>query len=262
MLHDAPRNRFLRLLLIIGVMAAPVACSDESPARGSGGADDTGAASGEDAANGPGEDAGTGGGGGGSDGGAADTDGGSAIEDGGNPGVDGDSSAEDGATGPDSDSIPADGGPSADGDTPDNGLDTPPVQPRVGVWTYDQQGLQNNTCGDYAVTEDDTPFRVIESGDGTFVVEQSDPGNFTCTLTGTTFACPSRIFDTFPIPDTDAVLTLNVRIDGVVESERRLSGLQTVDVTCAGVSCAAAPIVIGVTFPCAWEVPFEAEFQF
>lgn len=134
------------------------------------------------------------------------------------------------------------------------------VQPLIGVWTYDQQGIRNNTCGSYAATDDDAPFRVIASADGRFEIEQNDPGNFDCTITGGAFVCPSRIYNEFPIDNTDAVLIFNVRIDGTIESERRLSGTQTVDVTCTGVSCAAAPAVLGVSFPCAWEVPFVAEF--
>jgi hypothetical protein len=135
------------------------------------------------------------------------------------------------------------------------------VQPTVGVWTYDQQGIQNNTCGEYAVTDEDTPFRVISSANGRFEVEQRDPGNFDCAITGSTFTCPSRLYDEVAIDNTDAVLTYNVRIAGNIDSPDLLAGIQTVDVTCAGNACAAAPAVLGFSLPCAWEVPFEAEFR-
>jgi hypothetical protein len=172
-----------------------------------------------------------------------------------------DTGAADAATLPDADS-PADADSPDDIAEPSDVPTAPATQPRVGIWSYSPGAIQNNTCGEYATADAATPFRVLTSADGTFEIEQEGGSlNFVCEVLGSSFLCPTRLRGESPIANTDVTISYNVGIEGEVLSAESLRGDQTVNVTCAGTQCALAPAVLGVSFPCSWEVPFTAEFR-
>ena len=160
------------------------------------------------------------------------------------------------------DSSSPDSGGSSDATSPSDVATTPSTLPRTGIWAYSPGALQNNTCGEYATSEAATPFRVLTSADARFEIEQEDGAlNFVCEVSGTSFLCPTRLRGESPIENTDVTIAYNVAVEGEVLSSESLRGDQTVTVTCTGSQCAFAPAVLGVTFPCSWEVPFTAEFR-
>lgn len=164
------------------------------------------------------------------------------------------------------------GGPDLEGLTGEDLVDaTPPPEtfepgtadalPRVGVWVYRRGAIEANSCGDYAYGDADTPFRIAYAEGDTFVIEQGEPwGNFACFVSGGDFACPERGRGAEPIEGTEVIIRYTVSVAGVVENDEALDGRQRAAVTCEGVGCALAPAVLGVTFPCSWEIPFTAEF--
>ena len=134
--------------------------------------------------------------------------------------------------------------------------------PRVGIWSYTPGGIENNTCGEYATADSASPFRMLTSSGGSFEIEQEGGSlNFTCEVLGTSFLCPARLRGESPIENTDVTIAYNVAVEGEVLSSESLRGDQSVTVTCTGSQCAFAPAVLGVTFPCSWQVPFTAEFR-
>lgn len=178
-----------------------------------------------------------------------------------------DAGATDATTAPDTTTLP-DTESTFDTDIPDDiaepsDVPTPPAtQPRVGIWSYAPGAIQNNTCGGYAAADAATPFRVLTSADGSFEIEQEGGSlNFVCEVLGSSFLCPTRLRGESPIANTDVTISYNVTIEGEVLSAESLRGDQTVTLTCAGTQCALAPAVLGVSFPCSWEVPFTAEFR-
>ena len=183
------------------------------------------------------------------DGASAGTGGGdgNVDADGGGDGSGGDGSATssagdgnvDGSTG---------GGGGGSGDAPDEG-----------TWLYTETGGTTNTCdflddvsngwGDFSITHDGAGAFTITPGDDT------DP--FPCTYGGGTFECPERLVD--EISSGTSTLSVNVRVEGDVDSSTELSGSQLGEVTCEGPDCATAEALLMTTFPCAFEVPFTAD---
>jgi hypothetical protein len=160
------------------------------------------------------------------------------------------------------DSASPDSGAPSDTTSPSDVTTTPSLLPRTGIWAYSPGTLQNNTCGEYATAEAATPFRVLTSADARFEIEQENGAlNFVCEVSGTSFLCPTRLRGESPIENTDVIIAYNVAVEGEVLSSESLRGDQTVTVTCTGSQCAFAPAVLGVTFPCSWQVPCTAEFR-
>lgn len=134
------------------------------------------------------------------------------------------------------------------------------MSPPSGIWQYMDGGIIESTCGEGDLIRDENKsFRLTNNGDGTFTVDQENQ-DFDCTITGKTFECPDRLAGTdMPIPDVDATLSWHVSVQGTFEDENSITGTQTVNITCEGTACALAPNVIGVSFPCSYEVAFTAE---
>ena len=138
--------------------------------------------------------------------------------------------------------------------------DTPPsALPRPGLWTYVDEGIRDNTCGEYAFGDDDQRFWIRASEGDRFVIAQSEPwGDIACRVAADRFVCPERGTGEVPIEDTDAVLTYVVAVSGTLDGDAALQGEQRVTVTCEGASCAFAPAVLGISFPCGWSAAFSA----
>lgn len=142
---------------------------------------------------------------------------------------------------------------------PDIGEEAPAFVVQPGLWTYDDGGVANNTCGAFARSDGDLSFFVSYSEASSFVVVQGEPwGDFACFVAGTRFACPARLGASEAVPGADAVVSYSVQISGELVSATVMSGVQEVSVTCEGSSCALAPAALGVTLPCGWSAPFEA----
>jgi hypothetical protein len=132
------------------------------------------------------------------------------------------------------------------------------VLPRTGLWTYGEDPIENNTCGEWAITDGNTLFRILSSAGTSFVVEQEEAENFVCNVTGTTFLCAERLRVERAVERTNVTLRAAVSIDGTLQSPESLDGVQRVEVTCRGSQCALAPRVLGIELPCTYDVPFRA----
>ncbi len=142
---------------------------------------------------------------------------------------------------------------------PDLGSEPAAHQAQTGLWRYDDGGVTENTCGDWAVSDGELSFWVSYADASRFVVVQGEPfGDFACFVAGTRFECPARLGGSTPVEGTDATLTYTVRIEGELTSPTSMAGEQRVDVECAGASCALAPVALGISFPCGWVTPFAA----
>ncbi len=137
------------------------------------------------------------------------------------------------------------------------------ADPKSGVWDYDDQGIADNSCGDDVYRDPDTVFGLTNNNDGTFTVDQGmSAEDFDCTITGSAFDCPSRLYGEYPVGGgIDATLKYNVTIAGMFSSDTAMTGQQTADVSCEGSACALAPDVLGVEFPCSYTVDFAAMAQ-
>jgi hypothetical protein len=143
-----------------------------------------------------------------------------------------------------------DGGAGSGGDPSDG--------PRTGVWDYMNGGIQTNSCGTDDVYRDpDTSFTLTNNGNRSFTVQQGSEPDFTCTLDGSSFRCPSRLSSDVPVTGTNAVLRYNVSITGSLASTTAMSGTQQADITCEGSDCALAA-ALGYMLPCAYTVAFTA----
>jgi len=133
------------------------------------------------------------------------------------------------------------------------------ANPRSGLWSYEDQGIQENSCGMDLYRDPDTTFGLTNNNDSTFTVDQgSSAEDFDCTITGSSFNCPQRLYGEYPINGVDANLKYTVSIDGAFASDTAMTGTQMAVVTCEGEACALAPMVLGVDFPCNYTVAFGA----
>ncbi len=142
-------------------------------------------------------------------------------------------------------------------DDDDNGASSE-RNPPTGVWSYDGQGVEENTCGTEDVFEDpDTNFILTNNGDGTFTVDQGAVNDFDCTITGNNFSCPERLYGEFPVAVFDVTLSYITRINGTFSSDTAASGTQRMDIECDGAGCGLAN-TFGYTLPCYYTVNFAS----
>lgn len=130
-----------------------------------------------------------------------------------------------------------------------------PVVPAVGVWSYDAGDLLSTTCADDLYRDPDATFGIVSSSATGFVA--TDGEEFSCTLTGRDFTCPSRRKLDVPVGD-DTVITWNVVVSGRFRDPWHISGEQVFEITCAGSLCALDEAVLGYALPCAYAVSFDA----
>ncbi len=141
-----------------------------------------------------------------------------------------------------------------------NPEDGSPYSPVSGLWSYFDEGVQENTCGtDDVVTDSDTSFGLTNHGNGTFTVDQgSVEEDFLCTLSGNDFTCPERLSGSSPVDGYDITLHYSVSITGRLRSDTHMSGRQRIDIVCEGSDCLHATLA-GYTLPCYYSVDFTAE---
>ncbi|MGB1276928.1 MAG: hypothetical protein ACPG77_14375 [Nannocystaceae bacterium] len=133
------------------------------------------------------------------------------------------------------------------------------ANPKSGLWSYDDQGILENSCGVNLYRDPDSTFGLINNNDNTFTVDQgSSAEDFDCTITGSSFNCPQRLYGEYPIDNVNANLKYTVSIDGTFASDTAMTGKQMAVVSCEGEACELAPQVLGVDFPCNYTVDFGA----
>lgn len=142
-----------------------------------------------------------------------------------------------------------------------SGSGGPPPEPQSGVWQYNDAGFVERGCGDQDVyrDEDGVLFELTYDGSDAFTIGQGSAGDFSCTLDGDEFVCPQRLTLEEPVPDTDAVLSYSVSIEGRFTSDTTMEGEQLAEIGCTGSSCALAPSVLGTELPCNYIWAFTAE---
>lgn len=138
----------------------------------------------------------------------------------------------------------------------------PPTQlPATGWWRYSSLRIVNNTCGIYAVQEEDRDFALVATPPRSFTIPQAPPWEaFSCDVSGDEFRCPERLGGEERVqrPPVDVTLRWNVAIVGRVVSPGRMEGTQWATVACEGSACSLAQSALGFSFPCGWGVDFEA----
>lgn len=138
------------------------------------------------------------------------------------------------------------------------------VEPKSGTWIYGGSTIVSNECGDNVPIDPEGTFTLSVTADGKFTVDDNNfaNGTFECTYDGGSFSCPVRAAETISESGIDAVGTYNVRVDGDIESATALSGVQTVDLDCAGADCVTAMAYFGIPqLPCSYSYSFEATAQ-
>ncbi len=133
--------------------------------------------------------------------------------------------------------------------------------PSSGIWNYADNGIQDNTCGtDDVYSDPDTTFELSNKGNGTFTVDYNTDALFECTLSGSSFECPERLYSEIPVPSIGVTLKYQASIKGTFSSDTRASGTQRMDITCEGAGCNLAG-TLGYTLPCYYTADFTATKQ-
>ena len=132
------------------------------------------------------------------------------------------------------------------------------IQPQSGTWKYSEYTASTNTCNSKEIISNgDGTFKLTNKGDGTFQVEPNDGTDpFPCNVTGTSFNCPERAAQEVSV--RGATAKAKVIVTGTFASATSASGTQKGTVTCTGANCDAAAKLLGITFPCTFNVKFTA----
>lgn len=152
-------------------------------------------------------------------------------------------------------SDPSDGDP-ADGSGGDSGTD---AAPRDGAWVYEETGTPTNDC---TFLEEPSngfgEFQIAITGPDSLLLTPGDETEpFVCTFGGGAFECDERLTGmTDSVAGLDAVGSILVAVDGTFASATSLSGTQRGRIDCEGADCGTAAAALGVTFPCAFTIPF------
>jgi hypothetical protein len=139
------------------------------------------------------------------------------------------------------------------GDPPVDGhVDTTPVTPQTGAWSYSEVTPVSSTCS-----------RSISNGTGAFAIDQASTtsfhiipndgtASFTCSLSGKAFDCPERAaaMEDLRGSGVDAVVTARATAKGNFANAAQASGRQEANITCAGTACGT------LGFPCKVVVDF------
>jgi hypothetical protein len=132
------------------------------------------------------------------------------------------------------------------------------IKPKSGTWTYDGSMLVMSTCGDDPPVYAEGNFTLTDNG-GSFTVDDGTYPAFTCSYEGGSYACAERVIETIEDLPIDATITFNGSVDGDLDSATTLSGVHTVEVTCAGSSCSTAAELANIdALPCEYTFSFTA----
>ena len=135
------------------------------------------------------------------------------------------------------------------------------IEPRDGTWNFVGSAAVDDTCMlDQLTVDNPGTFTLTNNGDGTFTVNDSQ-NMFDCTIDGSDFSCPSRLFGEQDIGADfgfEATVSYNVDATGSFSSASAMSGRQQVEVICAGADCATVEALAMVTTPCGWAQDFTA----
>jgi hypothetical protein len=134
-------------------------------------------------------------------------------------------------------------------------------EPSSGQWHYD--GQQTEGCGnaDDYLTDPDGSFDLVNQGGGKFTIDPGDgTGAFDCTISGSTYECPDRLAKEVDIGQLGGgTVSIHARVDGDLGSSDSLSGKQSGTMSCDGAGCGSAESYVGTSFPCDFNVEFDAE---
>ncbi len=143
------------------------------------------------------------------------------------------------------------------------------VEPVEGAWNHTPGDVLEDTCtlGAETPTDEYGQFTISAVVDDSFTISTSSAEDFSCILLGGgDFECPDRITESIDIQGLDAVIDINVRVDGKFSNPARASGEQTFSAACVGADCTGPEIesalmfaVPNTTLPCSYKVGFSAE---
>ncbi len=142
------------------------------------------------------------------------------------------------------------------------------VEPVEGAWNHTPGELTEDTCtlGSQTPTDEYGQFTISAVADDTFTISTSSAEDFSCVLLGGgDFECPDRIADSIDIQGLDAVIDINVRVDGKFSNPMEAKGEQTFSAACVGPDCSGMEIDAALMFaapnttlPCSYTVGFTA----
>jgi hypothetical protein len=138
------------------------------------------------------------------------------------------------------------------------------ADPPSGTWHFNGGSVVDDTCGyPSPPTDPDGDFTITNNGDSTFTVDEADGTRmFDCTLSGSSFNCPDRLYEDIDASPLTAVVHVHVRATGSFSSDTQASGRETADVTCDGADCASVASYAGISaFPCSYSQDFTASYQ-
>jgi hypothetical protein len=151
---------------------------------------------------------------------------------------------------------------SADETMGDSGAD---VEPQDGDWLYQEAGGTTNAC---TFLEEPSngfgEFELANTGGGAFTIQPNDGTDpFQCSHGGGSFDCDERLSGTYDIGMGlgEANGSILVAIEGSFSDAEHLSAEQQGRIECEGADCGTAEGLLGVTFPCAFTIPFTATAQ-
>lgn len=137
------------------------------------------------------------------------------------------------------------------------------VEPKSGDWNYNGSTVVTNTCGVEPPSDPSGGFTLTVTGPGKFTVDDNTFENdFECTYDGDSFSCPKRLAESNqPETSLDATLSYSVKISGTLDSDRELSGTQTVELSCEGADCELAlkAFFEDAMLPCTYSYSFTAD---
>jgi hypothetical protein len=146
----------------------------------------------------------------------------------------------------------------------DGGSGPGSTNPPTGTWHFNGGSVTDDTC-EYPdpPTDPDGDFTITNNGDGTFTVDEADGTRmFDCTLSGSSFSCPDRLYEDIDAAPLAATVHVHVRATGSFSSDTQASGRETADVSCDGADCAAVAAYAGISaFFCSYSQDFTASFQ-
>jgi hypothetical protein len=151
---------------------------------------------------------------------------------------------------------------SADETMGESGVD---VDPQDGEWLYQESGGTMNAC---TFLEEPSngfgEFELANTGGGAFTIQPNDGTDpFVCSHGGGSFDCDERLSGTYDIGMGlgEANGSILVAIEGSFSDAEHLSAEQQGRIECEGADCGTAEGLLGVTFPCAFTIPFTATAQ-
>jgi hypothetical protein len=135
------------------------------------------------------------------------------------------------------------------------------AEPRSGAWSFTRGEIFDDTChfADPPVDPNGS-FSLTNHGDGTLTITPGEQAPFQCSMSGSSFDCPSRADEDITVTGIDAAVHVQATAEGSFSSDTACSGHETANFSCTGTACDAVQTYLGTTFPCSYSAHFTAVY--